>query len=146
MSARHHIYINKNMLISEIDRRGFLTGLGAAAASTLVPAIAQASEPLVSSQDPRAVEQALQNLAVEKQRLLRMQQILKNPTPEMRSWSPARFQNTVDRVEQDLKINATMTRRGQEQLTRLTGRPSTSGPDRVERTAQSRPINRPSDF
>jgi hypothetical protein len=119
------------MRIDEIDRRGFLGQLGraagAAAVTAAVPGIALAgpSEPIVDSNDPRVVEQALKNLELERQKLLRMQQILKNPTPEMRTWTPARLQNTIDRVENDLKINAAMTRRGQEQLQRLQGKSST---------------------
>lgn len=84
-------------------------------------------KPIVDSNDPKVIKQALSNLDSERQALLRKQALLESPTGDMKSWSAQRLQSTKDEVERSLRLNAAMTNRGELQLTRANDRLDPNG-------------------
>ena len=138
--------------LAEIDRRGFLRGMGAAAAAAAVPGAAQAAiqsmtvngrkiQPC-SAEWVREIQDSIRQI---KDSIQRRQQMMKDPNMSFSLRASAqdelrRLAREIDRREQELK----KCQSGQRAQAQQTAQPAAKPAAQQDRT--SRLINRPDDF
>lgn len=75
---------------------------------------------LVNSNDPKTVQTAMIDLQQQRRQLLQRQEQLRNPDAQtleqIKTWSPARLNNTLNNINSDLAVNRAFLDRGQQQL------------------------------